>query len=124
MKIRGNAPARLRALLPFLLLLFLLLAGCAAKQQVPLDCVTEEVLVYVDGKLLAENPDVVELAVGEPHKIYFKRPGHEPELIVLETVVGPDGTKQLEPSDVCRELVPIGVDRELTIEPEEGAQLR
>jgi hypothetical protein len=108
------APARLRVVL----LAALLSVGCAAKQRIPLDCVTEEVVVYVDGQLLAEHPDALELRADEPHKIYFKRPGHEPELVVLDTARGDDGRPRLSPANVCVELVPIGLERELTIEAE------
>jgi hypothetical protein len=95
-------------------------AGCAAKQAVPLDCITEDVVVYVDGRLLAEDPGVLELSADEPHKLYFKRPGHEPQLVVLDPRVDADGRTRLEPADVCAQLKPIGLDRELTIEAEDG----
>jgi hypothetical protein len=98
-----------------------LLAGCATRQAVPLDCVTEEVVVYVDGRLLAENPGLLELSTDEPHKLYFKRPGFEPQLVVLDPSVDADGRESLEPRDVCAELRPIGLDRELTIEAEDEA---
>jgi len=110
------SPARMQAVLLAALLAF----GCAAKQRIPLDCVTEEVVVYVDGQLLEEHPDALELRADEPHKIYFKRPGHEPELVVLDTATGDDGRPRLSPDNVCVELVPIGVERELTIEAEDG----
>jgi len=110
------APSLLRCAFPAALLAL----GCAAKQQVPLDCITEEVVVYVDGKLLEEHPDALQLRADEPHKIYFKRPGHEPELVVLDTTTGADGKPQLSPANVCIELVPIGLGRELTIEAEDG----
>ncbi len=90
--------------------------GCAAKQAVSLHCVTEEVVVYVDGRLLEEHPDALELSVDEPHKLYFKRPGYEPQLIVLETRPSDDGRAELTPADVCVELIPVGLGRELTIE--------
>lgn len=98
-----------------------LLPGCAAKQRIPLPCATEEVVVYVDGELLEENPDILELRTDQPHKVYFKRPGREPVLVVLESVTGPDGEVRLSPDDVCVELVPVGLDRELTIEAGEDA---
>jgi hypothetical protein len=98
-----------------------LLAGCAAKQAIPLDCVTEEVVVYVDGRLLAEDPNLLELSTDEPHKLYFKRPGFEPQLVVLDPGVDADGRRTLEPRDVCAELRPIGLDRELTIEVDQDA---
>ena len=110
----------MRSALPWLALPLAIALGCAARQTVPLDCVTEEVVVYVDGQLLEEHPDALELRVDEPHKLYFKRPGHEPELVVLDSVTGDDGRPRLEPSNVCVELVPIGLERELTIEAEDA----
>ena len=100
----------------WLVLCMALTPGCAAKQPIPLDCVTQEVVVYVDGELLAKNPDVLELRADEPHKLYFKRPGHEPQLVVLDSTTGPDGKPQLSPANVCVALKPIGLERELTIE--------
>lgn len=96
----------------------LALGGCLAKQVVPLDCVPEEVQIYVDGELLADHPDMVELSPDEPHKIFFKRPGHEPQLVVLDSVVGPDGRPTLASTDACVDLVPVGVGRELVVEGE------
>lgn len=90
--------------------------GCAAKQAIPLHCIPEEVVVYVDGELLEEHPDVLELSVNEPHKLYFTRPGHEPQLIVLHSRASEDGRAELTPADVCVELTPVGLGRELTIE--------
>ena len=97
----------------------LALAGCATKQRVPLECVAEEVQIYVDGRLLEGQPDAIDLRVDEPHKLYFKREGHEPRLVVLQPDAGADGTLRLEPGDVCVELVPVGLGRELTIELDE-----
>ena len=73
-------------------------------------------MVYVDGRLLEEHADVLELSVNEPHKLYFKRPGHEPQLIVLDSRASEDGRAELTPADVCVELIPVGLGRELTIE--------
>lgn len=94
--------------------------GCATTQEVPLGCVAEHVQVYVDGRLLEERPEAIDLSVGDPHKLYFKREGHEPQLVVLEPRETPDGSLRLEPADVCRELIPVGLGRELVIEAEEG----
>ena len=102
-------------------LLALASAGCAAKQTIPLDCIPEEVLVYVDGRLLEERPDALELSAGEPHKLYFKREGHESQLVVLDSHIDAEGKPQLSPADVCVKLVPVGVGRELTIEADEDA---
>ena len=98
--------------------------GCATTQQIPLECVAEEVQVFVDGQLLEERPDAIDLRADVPHKLYFKREGHEPQLVVLEPAEGLDGTWRLEPGDVCVELVPVGIGRELTIEVDENGGSR
>lgn len=100
----------------------LTLFACAPKQRIPLDaCVSEEMIVYVDGRLLEPGPAALELRSDQPHKLYVKRPGEPPRLVVLETTADGEGRPRLEPADPCRELVAIGLDRELTIEAEEPA---
>ena len=94
------------------------LSGCAPKQRVPLACVPEQVTIYVDGQALEENPDALELRADEPHKIYFKGEGYEPQLIVLESGTDPDGDPALVPAEVCVELVAVEVERSLTLTPE------
>ena len=93
--------------------------ACAAKQRVPLDCVPEEVTVYVDQRALEELPETLELRSDRPHKIFLKGPGYEPQLIVLEPRRGEDGKSTLHPDRICVELVRVGVDRQLTLEIEE-----
>jgi hypothetical protein len=93
--------------------------ACAAKQRVPLDCVPEEVTVFVDQRALEELPESLELRSDRPHKVYLKGPGYEPQLIVLEPRRGESGKTTLHPDRICVELVPVGVDRQLTLEIEE-----
>jgi len=100
------------------LVLLVALAGCAPKQRVPLDCVPEQVTIYVDGHALDETPDELELRADEPHKIYFKGEGYEPQLIVLESGTDSDGAAALAPAEVCVELVAVEVERSLTLTPE------
>ena len=95
-----------------------LAAACATTQHVPLDCITEEMRVFVDGQLLEGDPDSIRLGIDAPHKLYIKRPGHPPQLVVLVPEETGDGIR-LVPEDVCLELVPVGVDRALTIEAED-----
>jgi hypothetical protein len=97
----------------------LALGACAPKQKVSLDCVPEEVTVYVDGRALEETPQEIELRADRPHKIFVKAPGHEPQLIVLEPEVDERGRQSLEPAEVCVDIVPVGLDRELTLEVDE-----
>jgi hypothetical protein len=97
-------------------------AACAPKQRIPLDaCVTEKVVVYVDGRLLESDPASLELRSDEPHKLYIKRPGEPPRLVVLETTPDRDGRLRLEPADPCSEVVAVGEGRELTIEVDDKA---
>ena len=93
--------------------------ACAAKQRVPLDCVPEEVTVFVDQQALEELPESLELRSDRPHKVFLKGPGYEPQLIVLEPRRGESGKTTLHPDRICVELVPVGVDRQLTLEIEE-----
>jgi len=95
--------------------------ACAAKQRVPLDCVPEEVTVFVDQRALEELPESLELRSDRPHTVFLKGPGYEPQLIVLEPRRGDSGRTALHPDHICVELVPVGVDRELTLEIEEDA---
>ena len=100
-----------------------LLCACAPKQRIPLDaCVTEKVVVYVDGRLLEARPAELELRSDQPHKLYVKRPGEPPRLVVLETTEDGEGRPRLEPADPCKELLAVGLDRELTIEVDEEGQ--
>jgi hypothetical protein len=98
------------------------LCACAPKQRIPLDaCVTEKVVVYVDGRLLESDPASLELRSDEPHKLYIKRPGEPPRLVVLDPAPDRDGRLRLEPADPCSEVVAVGEDRKLTIEVDDGA---
>ncbi len=110
---QGSARGRRIAVVAAVAALF----ACAPKQRIPLDaCVTEQVIVFVDGRLLEHAPDSVELRSDEPHKLYFKRPGEPPHLVVLEAGSDDEGRPRLLPADPCRELLAVGLDRELTIE--------
>ena len=97
------------------------LGGCASTQTVPIECTPEEVSFYVDGRLLEESPDELVLRTDEPHKIYVKGPGYEPQLVVLDSSPDAEGELQLSPASLCIEPVPIGMGRDLRIEVEPGA---
>lgn len=114
---RSRAPAAALAALAGLLLGGLG-AGCASTQEVRIDCVPEQVRVYVDGRLLEDSTDRVELRSDEPHKIFAKGPGYEPRLVVLEPRADADGRPTLGEGDVCMQLVPVGMGRELEIDVE------
>lgn len=98
----------------------LALPACAPKQHISLDsCVDEQVVVYVDGRLLEGSSDDIGLSSNEPHKLYVKRAGEPPRLVVLEVTEDGEGRPRLEPADPCVELVALGLGRELTIEAED-----
>jgi len=107
-----------------LLLACALAAGCASStQQVRIACVPEEVSVYVDGRLLEEGDgDVVVLRTDEPHKIFVKGAGFEPRLVVLEPSVDAEGRETLGPVELCIEVVPIGMERQLELEVEPDSE--
>lgn len=110
-----------RSLSHLALILPMSTAACVSTQVIPLDCVPDEVSIYVDGRLI-DRDDVLTLSQDEPHKLYFKQPGHEPTLVVLESMMGPDGTPRLDAEDACVTLVPVGVGREVTLEPDEDGE--
>jgi hypothetical protein len=96
------------------------LTACAPKQTIPFEaCEAEKMTIYVDGRLLARGPKPVELRADLPHKLFFKRDGHEPRLIILEPTEDAGGALRLEPADPCQELLAVPLDRELTIEADE-----
>jgi hypothetical protein len=90
------------------------LCACAHRQTIPVDCVPEEVKIYVDGRLLDEIPEELTLRADEDHTLYFKGEGYRPELVVLRT----DGadTPKLTPDTLCVKPVLRGMDREVEME--------
>jgi hypothetical protein len=95
-------------------------AGCAASsQRVRLECIPEQVNVYVDGRLLeSADADELILRTDEPHKIFVKGPGYEPRLVVLEPQTDAEGRTTLGSDSLCIEVVPVGVSRQLQLEVE------
>ena len=91
------------------------LISCAPKQKIALDCVPEEVVIYVDGEPLDEPPPALDLRSDRPHKLYFKGPGLVPELVVLNSGKM-DGKAKLSPSEVCVKPRYVQVGRELEME--------
>ena len=110
-----------RSLAAGALLALAALLACAAKQRIPLDqCVTEKVTVYVDGRQLEGNE--AELSTDRPHKIYAKGPGYQSRLVVLEPEVDERGRGAFRDDDLCIEVVPIGMNRELEVDVERDAR--
>jgi len=94
------------------------LIACAPKQKIALDCVPEEVVIYVDGEPLDEPPPALDLRSDRPHTLYFKGPGLVPELVVLNSGKM-DGKAKLSPSEVCVKprYVQVGRELEMKIDP-------
>ena len=61
----------------FVLAAALLIGACAAKQHVTLDCLPEDVTIFVDGRRLESNPDSVELESDKPHTVLFRAPADD-----------------------------------------------
>ena len=91
--------------------------GCAAKQPIAIDCVPEEVVIYVDGERIDGVPESIALSRDRPHTLFFKGPGIEPELVVVNSTLV-DGRPALEPAELCVEPRYRRVGRKLRIEIE------
>ena len=108
------------------------LVACAPKQKIALDCLPEEVVIYVDGTRLEKTPSDLELRSDKPHTVYFKGPDFVPELVVLDSEEI-DGKHRLSPSEVCVKPRYVQVRRELKMEidpdvsaapPADGEEIR
>ena len=106
---------RPRSCLPFVVIALALLAGCASKQRIALDCVPSGVTVYVDGRALEETPDSIALRKDEPHTVFFKGVGYQPQMVVLNSWEE-DGRKRLTPTDLCAEVAFVAVRPEVHME--------
>ena len=105
----------------FAALLAVTATGCVSTQRVRVDCVPQKVTVYVDGQQLEGNE--AELRTDRPHKIYAKGPGDQPRLVVLEPEKGPDGRAAFPSDNVCLEVVPVAVGREIELDPERDVEV-
>ena len=94
--------------------------GCATRQRIPIDCVPENVTVYLDGEALEEVPTAVELDPKRPHTLYFKGDEIVPELVVFETT-DVDGVARLSPEEVCVHPRVARARRVLRVEIDPGA---
>ena len=79
--------------------------GCAPFQTVPLDVEPRESLVYLDGEIVLENPEVLKLRSDRDHTLLVKSEGHRGELVVLRSVLR-DGDPVLVPAGVRVRLEP------------------
>ena len=81
------------------------LCGCAAKQRVALDCLPEQVTIFVDGERLDHSPEALELDVDRPHTVLFRAPGYRPRMVVIDIDETPEGRPVLQPTRVCAALL-------------------
>ena len=95
-----------------------LAVACAPRQRIPLDLGPGAVELYVNGERAEAVPQEVELRIDRDHKIFVKRPGYVPQLVVLETQEV-DGEVALEPPQVRVRLHPVIGDRRIQIEEAE-----
>jgi hypothetical protein len=92
--------------------------GCAPLQVVELSVDPPPTSVYVDGEAIDPVPGALELRADRDHKLYFKRDGYRPELVVLRSQAGEAGPR-LEPGRVEARLRPLsGHARDVEIEQE------
>jgi len=92
--------------------------GCAPLQVVPLEVEPAPGSLHVDGQEVVPVPRTLELRADRDHKLYFKRDGYRPELIVLRSLEDESGP-HLVPARVQARLRPLaGGGRDLTIETE------
>jgi hypothetical protein len=45
--------------------------GCATRQPIAIDCVPEEVVIYVDGERIDGVPESIALRRDRPHTLFF-----------------------------------------------------
>ncbi len=103
------------------LLVALAAVGCATRQSVSIECVTQTLEIFVDGQLLEGNPDLLELRSDEPHVVFIRAEGYVPQQYIFEPQPGADGEMHLTPDSVCVELVPVGQGRRLEVEIDDPA---
>jgi len=89
--------------------------GCVSRQRVPLDLGPAPVELFVDGERAEEIPPEIELRADRDHKLFVKRAGFVPELVVLETHEI-DGRDALVPGEVRVRLHPAVGSRDIEIE--------
>lgn len=110
--------ARLLRVALGMVLLAGMLPACASKQRVALDCVPGEMTVYVDKRRLEKTPDEIRLSKNEPHTIFLKGGGYQPQMVVLESQ-RVDGEYRLTPPDLCSQILVAEIEPALEMEVEE-----
>ncbi len=102
--------------------LTLVAATCAPYQNVGIDSRPTEAEVFVDGYLIGQTPTRVPIGTLSDHKVYLKKEGYRPELVILTLQKPVDRINFLTPPDIFVTLVPLddtSIDSDLSIELEE-----
>lgn len=96
--------------------------GCAPTQVVLLNVEPKPVVLYLDGEAQKQLPESLELKSDRDHKLFFRKEGYQPELVVLVTK-NVEGEPALVPDRVDVQLQRLRAesrpDLSLTIEDDE-----
>ena len=117
---------RIPRLLPVLAVsalgLALVAATCAPYQDVGIQSTPSEAEIFVDGELVGHTPKRLPITTLGDHKVYLKKEGYRPELVVLLLHRPLDRINFLTPPDIVVTLTPLSdssLDSDLRIEIEE-----
>jgi hypothetical protein len=64
--------------------------------------------VFLDGVLVKQTPVRLEMSTLRDHKVFLKKDGYRPELVVVERKRGQDGVEYLSPPDIFVTLQRLG----------------
>ncbi len=102
--------------------LALVAATCVPYQVVGIHSTPREAEIFVDGELVGHTPRRLPITTLGDHKVYLKKEGYRPELVILTLQKPADRINFLIPPDVLVTLVPLddaSIDSDLRIELEE-----
>jgi hypothetical protein len=102
--------------------LALIAATCPPYQNVGINSSPSEAQIFVDGELVGLTPAQMPVGTLDDHKVYLKKEGYRPELVVLLLHRPTDQINFLTPPDVFVTLTPMSdssLDSDVTIEVEE-----
>ncbi len=102
--------------------LALVAATCVPYQVVGIHSTPREAEIFVDGELVGHTPRRLPITTLGDHKVYLKKEGYRPELVVLLLHRPLDRINFLTPPDIYVTLTPLSdssLDSELRIELEE-----
>jgi hypothetical protein len=123
LRARQRTPALLRTPVLAAGLVALLVAGCATcarNQRVEVRSTPSAAQVFVDGDLVGETPAQLTLRREHDHSVFIKKPGHVPELVVVESQLSDEGVRFLVPWEIHVRLAPADArDRDLEVETED-----